>query len=65
MTKMEADITKVEPEDRDNLSYHSFTGVTPSGYSFGITMLGNDHTHAYRRLNTQTEKSLNLPNLIG
>lgn len=63
--KNSSEIHSIEPELRDHLSYHSFTGVTESGYHFTIQMLGTDHAHAYRRLNNQTGKQLNLPNLIG
>lgn len=51
----------VDPNERNNLELHTFVAVTPEGHPFTVNMHGFDHSHAYKRLNNQTEKSLNIP----
>lgn len=57
-------IEVIEPTDRDNAEYFQFVGVTEGGAKFTVQMLGNDRSHAYDRLNSQTERSVSFPNLI-
>lgn len=59
---MEHDITNIEDRaEREALKRFEFTCVTASGYQFTVQGLGLDQPHAYRRLNGQTGKQLNIP----